>query len=261
MSVLKRAIKDYKKYREYILYTTKSDLKVQLSSTFLGYFWWILDPLMYMLVYMLVVMVIFQRGGENFPIFVFSALVPWKWTVSSIMDSTGSIASKGGLLQQVYLPKFILPYVKVLVNTAKYIFGIFVLLILMAFFGAPYTWHLFEFLIVFLVHFLFILGVGFLLSHLGVYFKDINNILQFTIRLWFYLSPTLYSLQDVPDKIRILWWINPMTTFYASYRNVFLYGKSPLYPQLGFWVAISLLIIVVGLRYIYKYDKNYTKVI
>jgi ABC-type polysaccharide/polyol phosphate export permease len=261
MKLFNVAIKDFKRYKEYILYTTKSELKVQLSSTFLGYLWWILDPLMYMLVYMLVVMIIFNRGGEDFPIFVFSALVPWKWTVSSIMDSTGSIKGKAGVLQQVYIPKYVLPLIKTLINTTKFLFGILVLLVLKVFFKIPFTLHMLEFIFVFIVNFLFILGIGFILSHLGVYFKDINNILSFTIRLWFYLSPALYDLSSVPAKIRFLWWLNPMTTFYMSYRNIFLYGESPLYLQLGLWVLASLLLMYVGLRYLYKFDKNYTKVI
>lgn len=261
MTLFRKTLRDLAKYKEYILYTTKSELKVQLSSTFLGYLWWILDPLMYMLVYMLVVMVIFHRGGKDFPIFVFCALVPWKWTVSSIMDSTGSIKGKAGILQQVYIPKFILPLIKTLINTAKYLFGIMVLIVMMIFFRVPFTLHLFEFIVVFLVNFLFILGVSLILSHLGVYFKDINNILSFTIRLWFYLSPALYDLKSVPAKIRFLWWFNPMTTFYKSYRNVFLYGMSPLYLQLIFWFILSFILIFIGLRYLYKFDKNYTKVI
>ncbi|NBI08144.1 ABC transporter permease [Senegalia massiliensis] len=261
MSVLKRAINDYKKYKEYILYTTKSELKVQLSSTFLGYFWWILDPLMYMLVYMLVVMVIFQRGGENFPIFVFAALVPWKWTVSSIKDSTKSIKGKSSILQQVYLPKFILPLIKTLINTTKYLFGILVLLVLMIFFGVPYTLHLFEFLAVFFVQLLLILGLGFIFSHLGVFFKDIDNILDFTLRFWFYVSPTLYDLESIPESVRFIWWFNPLTTIYTSYRNIFLEGTSPLYLPLLVWLIVGIILITIGLKYLYKFDKNYTKVI
>lgn len=261
MRILKKAVKDFIRYKDYIFYSTKSELKIQLSSTLLGYLWWILDPLMYMLVYMLVIVVIFKRGGKDFPIFVFSALVPWKWTISTIMDGTGSIKSKAGILHQVYLPKYILPLIKTLINTAKFLFGIIVLLVLMFFFKIPYTLHNLEFFVVFIINFLFIFGLSLILAHLGVYFKDINNILSFTIRLWFYLSPALYSLERVPQKIRFLWWFNPMTTFYNSYRNVFLYGTSPLYKQLAIWGLFSFMVILIGLKYLYAFDKNYTKVI
>ncbi|MBS4536515.1 ABC transporter permease [Clostridium sp. D2Q-14] len=261
MSSLKKAIQDFKKYKEYILFTTKSELKVQLSSTFLGYLWWILDPLMYMLVYMLVVMIIFKSGGENFPIFVFSALVPWKWTVSSIKDAAKSIKGKSSILQQVYLPKYILPLIKTLINTTKFLFGILVLLVLLIFFRVPYTVHLMEFFVVFMVQLSLILGIGFILAHLGVFFKDIDNILDFTLRFWFYVSPTLYGLEKIPEKVRFIWWLNPLTTIYTSYRNIFLEGTSPLYGPLLIWFAFSVVLISIGLKYLYKFDKNYTKVI
>lgn len=261
MQIIRQTIKELKKYKEYILYTTRSELKVQLSSTYLGYLWWILDPLMYMLVYMLVVMIIFKRGGENYPIFVFTALLPWKWTSSAIMDSTNSIKAKKSILQQVYIPKHILPLIKNLVNAVKFLFGIIVLLVLMIFFRIPFTFHILEFIIVFLVNFLLVFGLGLILCHLGVYFKDIRNILTFTIRLWFYLSPALYGLEDIPQKVRFLWWLNPMTTLYASYRNVFLYGKAPLYSQLLLWGIFSIIVIMIGLKYLNKFDKNYTKVV
>lgn len=256
-----KAINDFKNYKDYVIYTVKSELKVQVSGTFLGYFWWILDPLMYMLVYMLVVMIIFDRGGPDFPIYVFSALVPWKWTVSSINDSTSSIKGKANILHQVYIPKFLLPLIKCLINTSKFFFGVLVLMVMIPFFNIDYSLINLTFFVVFAVHFLFILGLSLNLAHIGVYFKDINNILSFSIRLWFYLSPALYQIADIPERVRFLWWFNPMTTFYASYRNLFMYGEHPEYLFLGIWTLVSLGLIYVGLRHLYKHDKIYTKVI
>lgn len=261
INLFKKAIKDFMNYKDYVVYTVKSELKLQISGTFLGYLWWILDPLMYMLVYMLVVMVIFDRGGPDFPIYVFSALVPWKWTISSITDSTTSIKGKANILHQVYIPKFILPLIKCLINTSKFFFGILVLLIMLFFFNINYSFMNLTFFIVFAVHFLFVLGLSLNLAHVGVYFKDINNILNFLLKLWFYLSPALYQLESIPEKIRFLWWINPMTALFISYRNLFMYNLHPEYLFLGIWAVISLGLIYVGLKQLYKYDKIYTKVI
>ena len=259
--LFKKAINDFMNYKDYVVYNVKSELKVQISGTFLGYLWWILDPLMYMLVYMLVVMIIFDRGGPDFPIYVFAALVPWKWTVSSINDSTSSIKGKANILHQVYIPKFILPLIKCLINTSKFFFGILILMVMLLFFGISYSLVNLTFFIVFGVHFLFVLGLSLNLAHIGVYFKDINNILTFGIRLWFYLSPALYDLASIPEQVRFLWWFNPMTTFYQSYRNLFMYGTQPEYLFLGIWAAVSLMLIYVGLKQLYTHDKIYTKVI
>lgn len=261
MGIIKQVKNDLKSYKEYILYMTKTELKVQLSSTYLGYLWWLLDPLMYMLVYMLVVTVIFQTRVENFAIFVFCSVLSWKWTTSSIMESTNSIKARAGILQQVYIPKFILPLIKSMVNATKFLFGVLVLLGLILFYRIPYSIHNLEFLFVFIVNFIFILGMSFILAHLGVFFRDINNILNFTLRLWFYLSPGFYALDRIPEKVRFLWWLNPLTAIFESYRNVFMYNKSPLYLPLFIWLLISISLVVLGLKYLYKFDKNYTKVV
>ncbi|MCM1990271.1 ABC transporter permease [Oceanirhabdus seepicola] len=261
MKVNGQAIKDIKKYREYIKYATKSDLKVQVSSTYLGYFWWILDPIMQMLVYMVFVLIIFKKGEENFPIFIFSAILPWKWFISSIMDSTNAIRSKVGLLRQVYLPKFILPLNKVFVNTYKFLFSFIVLFVLVILFKVPITIHYLEIIIIFIINIIFICSLSLFFAHIGVYFKDIKNILVFSTKLWFYLTPCLYSLDRVPQNLRMLWWINPMTSFIESYRNVILYGKSPYYLMLSIWLIFSLILMHSSLKVLYKHDKNYTKVI
>ncbi|PAB58274.1 ABC transporter permease [Anaeromicrobium sediminis] len=261
MNILKQAYDDLKKYREFMMYSIKSELKVNLTETYLGYIWWLLDPLMYMLVYILVVSVIFGRGDKNFPVFVFCALLSWKWTSTTITTSTSSIKSRSGLLHQIYIPKFLLPLIKNITNSVYYIFGLSMLLVLIGIYKIPFTLHIFEFVPIFFVQFMFLYGLGTILAHLGVYFRDINNILTFSLRLWFYLSPSLYTLDRIPEKIRFLWWFNPMTTFYTSYRNIFMHGISPLYKELGIWLCVSIILMATGLKFLYKFDKNYTKVI
>lgn len=261
MKVFKRAFNDFKKYKDYIMFAVKSELKAEFSGSWFGYLWWVLDPLMYMLIYMLLVMVIFQRGDENFPIFVFCALIPWKWSVTTMINSISSIKGKSAVLQQVYTPKFIFPLIRMMIQTFKFFFGILVLLVLLLFFKIPYSLNNLGFFLVFIPQFLFLMGASFILAHVGVYFKDIRNIMTFSTRLWFYLSPGLYSLDRVPDKIMFVWLLNPMTTFFENYRNVFLYGKAPDYKMLIVWTIFSIILIYFGLRKLYIADKNYTKVI
>ncbi len=261
MFILSNALVQIKKYREYIIYAIRSELKLSLAGTYLGYVWWVLDPLMYMLVYVLVVQVIFERGGPLFPVYVFCGLLPWKWTSTSVVQSTSSIKSNASILSQVYMPKFILPLIKISVNAFYFLFGFIVLLVLLLFYGIPYSFHFFEVIFVVVPNFMFLLGMGFVFAHIGVYFKDIQNILTFTIRFWFYLSPILYDIVDIPDSIRFLWWLNPMTTFFISYRNVLMYNTSPLYLELSLWFLFSVSLSYIGLKLMYAYDKNYVKVI
>ena len=260
MEFLKNAIKNLKKYKEYMVYSVQTSVKSQVAGTNLGYVWWILDPLFFMFVYTVFVMIIRGKTDPQFPIFIFCALVPWKWTATTISGSANAISKKNGILQQIYIPKYIFPLMDVMVNLSKFFFGILILLVLLPLFKIGYSFHILEVIPIIGVQFLFLTGVSLLISHLGVYFRDIRNILQFAIQLWFYMSPGIYTLETIPLKYRIFWWVNPMTTFFYSYRNVFMYDKSPIYLNLFIIAIISVILIIWGLYIINKSDKNYTKV-
>lgn len=249
-----------RRYRDYLWCAVTSDLRIQFSGTYLGAIWWLLDPLLYMLVYVLVIQVILQRGGHDYPAFVFNALLPWKWASTAIINSAGSIRTKSAILMQVYVPKFLLPLQRVFVSTGNFLLGTIVLVVMNLTYGGPVTWHMLEFLPVVVVQFTLLLAIGLLLSHIGVYFLDIRNILSVGLRLLFYLSPALYALERVPVAIRPLWWLNPMTALYTSYRLIFMEGRSPLYRPLALWFLVSLLLLGAGLRLLARYDRSYTKV-
>ncbi len=261
MNLLKETFLQSKKYEEYFRYTIKSNLKTNLQGSYLGYLWWLLDPLMFMLVYVFVVSIIYQRGGDNFPVKVFCGTLSWKWSSTALMQSANSIKSKSGVLKQIYLPKFLLPLISVATNAIYYIFGLIVLLPLLLYFKIPLTIHIFEIVVVFFVQFLFLTGTTMILSHIGVFFSDLLNILNFTIRFWFFATPIMYTLEDMPVKLRKVSVLNPMSVIIESYRDVIIYDKSPDYVLLLGWTVASLGLIYVGLKILKKYDRNYTRVI
>lgn len=262
MKLIKKFINNLKRYRVYIILASKSELKVQVANTFLGYFWWILDPFLHMLIYtLLVTFIMARRDVENFALFAFCALLPWKWVTTTLTSSTDCIRKRASILQQVYLPKLILPIIVLSVNFIKFITGISVILFLLYFYKVPLSLHFFEVIPVIISNALFLYGIALFLAHFGVYVTDTRNMINHIIRLWFYLSPGIYSINRIPEKYRFLWWLNPMTTYFESYRNVFMYSKSPHYPQLVFWTLFSMVIIYLGLILFDKYDKNYSKVI
>ena len=115
------------RWRVLVQYLTLSTLKAGQHNTILGYVWWVLDPLLLMLVYFVLVEVIFQRGVEHYPVFVLCAVVPWKWFSSSLLGSMASLVGKERLIKQVVFPKIVLPLSQVLSNLVSFAFGLGVL--------------------------------------------------------------------------------------------------------------------------------------
>ena len=252
-------IKEIYRYRNYIIYAVKSDLKAQVSNTMLGYLWWLLDPLLNMLIYTLLVTFIFQKNIPNFPVFVYCALLPWKWATATFSSSAKCIRANIGILNNVQMPIFILPLVHTIVNFIKYLFGLIVLFGLVLVFRIPLTIHIVEIIPVIVVNFIFIFGFALIFTHIGVIIKDFNNTLSHILRVWFYLSPGMYALEGISSSYRNIWWFNPMTTIFISYREVVMYGRNPLYKGLMIWFIIGIVIIWLGLNTLYKNTGSYGK--
>lgn len=252
---------DIVKYKDYIIHNVRINLKLKVSNTLLGYLWWLLDPLLNMLIYTIIVLFIFDRGVPNFPVFLFCALLSWKWFGSTVMFSSSCIKSNMSILNQVYIPKFIIPLQESLVNLIKYLFGFMILVAMLIVFRIQPSFHFIEIIFVIFSNFLFIFAISLLVTHYGVYISDIKNLLSHFNRMWWYLSPGIYSLNIIPDKFRWIFWFNPNTAYFESYRSVIMYGESPHYLMLAIWTTVSLLIILFGLKLLYKFDRNYSKII
>ncbi|MDP2925080.1 MAG: ABC transporter permease [Nanoarchaeota archaeon] len=255
-----RFFSDIKKYREYFLEAIKTELKLELSRTYLGYIWWILDPLMYMAVYVFLVQIVLGRGGPNYPIFIFSAILPYRWISRSLFQTSDCIIKKKNIINQVYIPKFLLPLIKVVINTVYFIFSLFILFFITLFYKdiklSMFTLHLIPIII---VNFIFLYSIGVWLAHIGCFFYDIEKVLNFLLRFLFYASPILFSIEDLPHSLGVIMWFNPFTPIIQSYRNVILFNLLPFYKHLGVIFVGSIIMLYFGIRTLYHYDGVYTK--
>ncbi len=281
MNTLTRTYKDIRKFREYIQYSVGADLKATLANTMLGYVWWVLDPLLNMLLYYFLFEVIFDRNEPFFPLFLFCILLPWKWVTTVWQGSAGVIQGKAGIIKQVYIPKTMLPLQLILSNFITMLMGYVVVIGMLVAYGLPITWHLIELIPIWAVNFLLVYGVSLIFAHLGVIFTDFRNMLGHLIRLLFYLSPSMYGIDRVmnsgftPWLKQLYYWANPFASIFTSYRSVilgvkeagvsgnpYIYGPtSPDYTLLLFWAILSIGIIWVGAKILYSQEKNYTKII
>jgi ABC-type polysaccharide/polyol phosphate export permease len=260
LEIIQKTIADLKKYQEYLFTSITTGMRTDFANTYIGYIWWILDPLLFMLVYVFVFQVIMGSKIPNYPVFLMCSLLFWRWISGSIAQSTSSIVNKKAILSQTYIPKFLLPLIKIGINSMYFLFSILVLLVFIVIYRIPVTWHFIEIIPLTVVSFLFCYAVGLWLAHLGVFYYDVERILQFVLRLWYYVSPGVYALANVPKSLTEVIWLNPLTPIFEGSRNVFLYGLSPDYKMLGIWTLISLVMIYFGLKKLRQFDKTYTKI-
>lgn len=255
------SLREVWQYREYIRYETIARLKVRHKRTVLGYVWWVLDPLLFMGIYVLIVQIIFKRGGPDYPLFVLLALLPWRWFSSSLIDAADAIRGKAGLVKQVYFPKITLVLAAMLSNSVNFAIGLLILIPFLMFYHVRLTQFMVFFLLLVLVQILLTLGLALMIAHFNVFFRDIGNLLRYGLQVWFYLSPGIYAASLVPPTILPYYYLNPFVTIFEGYRNAMMYASPPNLIALGIIMLCSIVLILIGLSIIIKKQGEYAKVL
>ena len=213
--------------RELIYYFVSRDLKVAYSHKIMGYAWSLLDPLALMVIYTILVQYIFERGGPLYPVMILSSLLAWRWFVSSTAASVVSFTTKARIIKTVDFPRAVLPISRIISNLVQFLLGLLVLVPMLILYDVPFTWNVLWLPVIIAVQLTFTTGICLLCAIGGVFFRDLQNIMQFTLRIWFYASPVLYTVDRIPESARTMYRLNPFASLFESYRNVLIKGTGP----------------------------------
>ncbi len=260
---MKRFFKDLKKYKNYIVYATKSELKTEVINSYLGWMWMILEPLAFMLIYTFIAQIIFKSSVDYFPVFVFIGLSIWNFFNKMVTVSVKLVANNRDTVTKVYLPKWVLLIVKMGVNLFKMMVSFLLVFIFMVIYQVPITWNVLWFLPILIVSIIFTFGVCTLVMHIGVFVEDLSNLVNIGLRMIFYMTGIFF---DIASRIHnevyraILLDINPIANFIYNMRNVLIYSTPPVGMWTLIWFFISIWICVYGINTIYKYENTYVKV-
>jgi lipopolysaccharide transport system permease protein/teichoic acid transport system permease protein len=246
VALIQSAITDVWSRRRLIRYMVRADVKKRGVNTVLGNIWWVLDPLLTMLVYVLVMTVIFQRSTPDFPLFLLSAMVPFKWFTATVGSSTNAVTGKQSLITQILFPKIILPVTLSISQIVSFLFGMAVLLFVWFFaYHDHVTPQVLWIPLIMVVQYTFVLGWTFILSAVTVFYRDVGIVIGHFMRLLFWISPILWSFMEVAGRGAMLQKglegiersfglptgvlfgaisLNPVSQLIESYRKV-IYGR------------------------------------
>lgn len=260
---MKRFINNIKKYKSYMLYSAKATLKSEVAGSRLNWLWWILEPFLFMLVYTFVALVVYGKSEPYFPVFVFIGLNVWNFFSKTLVKSVKTVKSCKGMISKVYIPKYILVLVSMMVNAFKMLVAFSLVLMMIPIYRVPITWHVIEIVPLFVVLVLFTFGCSCIMLNAGVFINDLAKLIKVAIRLAFYMSGIFYSIaKRVPQPYGdLLLTCNPMANLIDGARRCILYGQNPMYGVLGIWFLVSVVLCVIGVRVINKYENTYVKVI
>lgn len=257
-----RIVQEIKYYWPYLRYSSICTLKSEVAGSWLNWFWWILDPLLYMVVYSFISMIVFKAKQEYYQIYIIIGVVTWNFFNRVLIASTRLVKNNVPVLSRMYVPKYIFLLQTVLVNLIKLFISYGLVGLMMILWKVPLTIYIFCILPYTLLLVLVVLGLGLFLMHIGVYASDVTNVMSVILRIVFYLSGIFYNIkQNVPAPFnQIIAWCNPAYIVIEGLREGLLYGRFTNISVLLTWYAISIMLIVVGLLVIYRYENEYAKV-
>jgi len=228
------------RHRALIVVLVKRDLDARYRASVLGFFWSLINPLLLLAVYAVVFTYIFSPrfpGGDPYPLFLFSGLLPWLFFSGAVLDGSATLIDNGPLLAKVMCPPELFPAVTVLSHLIHHLLALPVLFLAMVVSSVaglhPFPWS-FPLVVVALVPWLLTTGGAVLaISVLSVHYRDMRDLVGHLLNLLFFSSPIIYSLEglQVPVMLHRVLILNPLASLVTVYRDAVFVGRvSP--PQL-----------------------------
>jgi lipopolysaccharide transport system permease protein len=250
-------------YRELIYFLTWRDIKVRYKQTALGAAWAIIQPFFTMVVFS----IFFGRlagipsEGLPYPIFAYSALLPWQLFAYALTQSSNSLVANEHLITKVYFPRLVIPVSAVLAGLLDFLIAFVVLIGMMMYYHirpttAVWTVPLFVLLAVGAA-----LGVGMWLSALNVQYRDVRYAIPFLTQIWLFATPVAYPSTLVPESWRALYGVNPMAGVVEGFRWALLGKAEGPGALLAVSITIVMLILVGGLYYFRRTEKTFADVV
>lgn len=247
VTLLREAGREVMSRRLLIRYLVQAQMKKTGADKLLGNLWWIVDPLLQLAVYVLMVQVIFKAAVPDYALFVFASILPWKWFTQAVGDAIGSVTGHDALIKQVQFPKIVLPIAAVASGVVHFAFGLIPLFgMILLFYSDRLSPFLLLIPVIAVVQFVFTIAVAFTCAAVNVFFRDLGNIMRHFLRIWFYLSPALYSMERLDSVSHLLGRVarfNPWAVLFEAYRAV-IYGEATSGPTWPDWTALAILLAV-----------------
>jgi lipopolysaccharide transport system permease protein len=246
-------------YLELIWYKGMADLHAEAARAYVGFIWWVLEPLLYMAAFYVAFGLGLRGGGSHTLLFLLCGLVPWKWFSSTIQSGSNSIQVNGGLIQQVYLPKYVLPWMVLVTNGMKFLIILGLLLLLVgSVHGVALTWLALPLLV--LVELMLVAALASLAAAVVPLVPDLSLVIDNGILVLMFVSGVFNDVSHLPPTLAHLLSFNPMVQVIAAFRAVLLDQTWPAWDNLA-WVALfSALVYTLALWVLKRFDRIYPKV-
>ncbi|MFW0753489.1 ABC transporter permease [Pseudomonas sp. H11T01] len=241
-------------YRGFILGSVKREFQSRYRNSLFGALWTVLNPLSMIVVYTVIFSQVMRArlpgvdDGLAYSVYLCAGLLTWGLFSEIALRSQNMFLENANLLKKISFPRICLPVI-VLFNAGinfAIILGLFLGFLLIT--GRLPGMALLALVPLLILQVIFSAGLGMILGVLNVFFRDVGQFFGICLQFWFWLTPIVYPMAILPEPIRRLIGLNPMTALMQSYQNLFLYGQWPVWSSLMPMLVVGVLFCVMGLR-------------
>jgi lipopolysaccharide transport system permease protein len=250
-------------YHELLYFLVWRDIKIRYKQTVLGAAWAVIQPFFTMVVFSLFFghLAKMPSDGVPYPIFNYTALVPWMFFANGLTYASNRLVSNVNLIKKVYFPRLLIPLAAVLSGVVDFVLAFVVLLGMIFYFGIVPTSQVLWLPLFLLLAFVTSLGVSLWLSAMNAQFRDIQYILPFLIQFWFFATPIAYSSSLVPEPWRPLYGLNPMVGVIEGFRWALLGTATAPGAMVAASALTALLLLITGAFYYRRLEKTFADVL
>lgn len=247
------------RHREMLYFLVWRDVIVRYKQTVIGAAWVIVQPTITMIIFTLIFgnLAKIPSDGIPYPVFVFTALLPWSYFAQAMVRTSSSVVSNSNLVTKIYFPRLLIPLAASVAPVVDLFFSFIVLLALMAWFKIVPTFGLLALPLFLALAIMTALSVGLWASALNVKYRDVGSIIPFLIQVWMYASPVAYPVSMVPEKWRLLYSLNPMVAVIEGFRWAFLGKGTPDLMMIAVSSAAVMALLFGGLVYYKRMERTF----
>lgn len=245
-------IQNFLKFQSLLIELVGRDIKIKYRRSVLGVLWTLLNPLFMMIVLSVVFSNLFKFDVENFPLYLLSGQVIFNFFSESTTNSMSAIVQNASLIKKIYIPKYLFVLARIASSSINLMASFTALLFVMIAMRVELHYMVILVVIPIVLLVTFSLGIGLILSALVVKFRDIMHLYSVFTTALMYLTPVIYPLTILPNWIRTIVMMNPITNYLVMFRNVMLYNKFLGWGNLALGIVEAGLALALGLYVFYK---------
>lgn len=257
--MFKERIKKLYLYRWTLWDMALRQLKLKYAGSKLGIWWAIVIPLILALSINFIFTTAFKVTTPNYTLFILAGIIPWFFFTNALTETTDSFLVNAPVLKQSLLPPEFVPIANILANLLNFLIGLLFLLPLFIVLNFKVIRLLPLLFLVIILHFLFVVGLGFLFSITNVFFRDLSHFLSIAFMVWFWITPIFYSLDTLPFPLRWLCLFNPMSYYIILYQNILFEAKIPSFSTMMFSLILAMISLIGGSIFFIKKESMLLK--